>query len=310
MANHIRQLTIWDSRLDPAEAEVWITVRPASLTSTTQVRGRLMGPRCPYASTVEVAYHLREHSREYETTGEPRLVMRVIIPEASFWDPESPFLYQGPVELWQTGQRCDQVKVRHGLRVIQWGPRGLRVNGRPFTIRGVARNECSEEEALRLHQAGYNTLLAPVSAETAGLWDIGDRFGFLMLGRIKGKEQLAQTQVLAGHPSHLGWLVDAALLQIPPFDQEPSLVTSVLPGYLHAARPFVGVELKQVPVSGSLPPGMSFVTYRVELAPALGEISSFPEPKILLGGQGTGPGGSERIIPPPPGVLGWIDSNP
>src|SRR5579864_8804454 len=122
MTNRIHHIRVTDTRLDPAEAEVCIGVYPERLTSVTQVRGRLVGPRCPYATTVEVAYPLRELSREYESTGTPRLILRVVIPEASFWDPESPFLYRGPVELWEGGQRCDLVQVTHGLRTLGLGP--------------------------------------------------------------------------------------------------------------------------------------------------------------------------------------------
>src|SRR5262245_50368134 len=119
MENRIRTVRVLDARLDPVEAEVWVTVEPERLTSTTQVRGRLMGPRCPYSTTLEVAYPLREHSRQYESEGPPRLTLRAIIPEPGLWDPQSPFLYQGPLELWQCDQRCDQVQVRHGLRLVR-----------------------------------------------------------------------------------------------------------------------------------------------------------------------------------------------
>jgi len=60
--NRIKRVSIFCAAATPAEAEMWISVYPVSLTSTTQVRGRLMGPRCRYASTVEVAYPLREQS--------------------------------------------------------------------------------------------------------------------------------------------------------------------------------------------------------------------------------------------------------
>jgi hypothetical protein len=235
--------------------------------------------------------------------------MRVIIPEPSFWEPESPFLYQGPVELWQNGQRCDQAQITRGLRVIQRGPRGLRLNGRLFTIRGVACKQCSEEEAYRLHQASTNTLLAPVTPETAALWDIGDQFGFLMLGRIAAKEQLSQAQALAGHPSSLGWLLDPDFLQIPLFDQAPSLVTDALPRYEPGERSFVGIELKRPPAPGSLPRGISFVACPEELAPALDEIVDFPGAKIILGKQGPATDASDGEAAPLPGVLGWIASS-
>src|SRR4051812_27257434 len=97
--NQIRVITVFPQLHDPAEPEVWITVTPAFQTPTTDVRGRLMGPRCHYASTVEVAYPLRPFARPPE--GLPALARRVVIPEASLWEPQCPFLYQGPVELWE-----------------------------------------------------------------------------------------------------------------------------------------------------------------------------------------------------------------
>ena len=59
MPNRIRQLRLLDRSLTPNEAEVWVFVEAESMSATTEVRGRLMGPSCPYASTVDVAYPLR-----------------------------------------------------------------------------------------------------------------------------------------------------------------------------------------------------------------------------------------------------------
>src|SRR5438105_4753176 len=187
MTNRIRELRLHDQLDDPAEAEAWLSVIPENITPTTEVRGRLVGPRCHYASTVEVAYPVRPFVRR--PPGLPGLAARVIIPEASLWEPESPFLYQGPIELWEDGKLCDQVQVRHGLRTLRLTPRGLRLNGRPLTIRGVAQEECTEEDARRLREQGCNTLLAHVSAGPVGLWDAVDRLGFLVIGRVGGSEE-------------------------------------------------------------------------------------------------------------------------
>jgi beta-galactosidase/beta-glucuronidase len=46
----------------------------------------------------------------------PHLEFRVIIPEASWWEPKTPFLYEGPVELWQDGVLCDRREISHGIR--------------------------------------------------------------------------------------------------------------------------------------------------------------------------------------------------
>ena len=85
--------------LNPAEAEIWITAHPTERHADLELRGRLMGPRCPYATTVEVAYALRPCPRSVADSGQT--AARVLIPEPNFWEPQSPFLYRGPVELWQ-----------------------------------------------------------------------------------------------------------------------------------------------------------------------------------------------------------------
>src|SRR5262249_16773364 len=100
MANRIKHYRILVGPATPTDAWIGISVYPERLTSVTQVRGRLVGPRCPFATTVEVAYPTREQSREYETTGTPKIMLRVIIPEPNLWEPETPFLYQGPLELF------------------------------------------------------------------------------------------------------------------------------------------------------------------------------------------------------------------
>jgi hypothetical protein len=110
MSNRIRDVQVTQRRWDAAEAELWITVTPEQLTPTTDLRGRLVGPRCPGVSTVEVAYALRPlpHSGADPTA----LTARVIIPDPLVGEPNRPFYYEGPVELWQDGQKCDEAPVR------------------------------------------------------------------------------------------------------------------------------------------------------------------------------------------------------
>src|SRR5262245_31501700 len=118
MSNRITRLFVHDGHLTPAQADVLVSVYPAEVTSTPQVRGRLRGPSCPYATTVEVASPLREFSREYAATGVPHITVRAIIPEPNWWHPDTPFVYRGPLELWQSDQCCERVELTHGLRVM------------------------------------------------------------------------------------------------------------------------------------------------------------------------------------------------
>jgi Glycosyl hydrolases family 2 len=185
MSNRIRHIQIDNICLVPAEAELRLSVELEQVTPTTEVRGRLMGPRCPYSSTVEIAYPLRP-ARECEPG---QLAYRVIIPEANLWDPVSPFLYEGPVELWEDGHRVDEVHVSHGLRSLTVGARGLRINGRPFQLRGREVEHVTEAQLRAWRTEGINLLLSR-SGENTDLWRLADRLGFLVL--IRGEPPRAE----------------------------------------------------------------------------------------------------------------------
>jgi hypothetical protein len=92
-------------RLDPTVAELHIIF--ADLPAEVEVRGRLMGPRCPGVSTVEVAYHLRSHRPG---------VYQVLIPEPVWWSEERPCTYDGMVELRRHGAHVGTIAVSVGIR--------------------------------------------------------------------------------------------------------------------------------------------------------------------------------------------------
>jgi hypothetical protein len=202
MTNRILSLDVRDVSLVPAEAVVRVAVVPERLDTGTEVRGRLMGPRCRFASTVEVAYHLRPVGGGDAGS----VTSRVVIPEASFWDPQSPHLYAGPVELWQGGERQEVVTVRHGLRHLALGPRGLRLNGHLLSLRGRRVTQLDDDAALALRLAGYNLAVAPVASETRAIWEVADRIGLFVLGRLLRPGDEALKGELSRHPSCLGWL--------------------------------------------------------------------------------------------------------
>jgi DNA-binding CsgD family transcriptional regulator len=174
MSNRILQVQVREHSLDPAQAELWITASAEHVTPATELRGSLAGPRCLYAATVEIGYPLRPFMRRRE--GMEGLSARVVIPEPSLWEPQCPFVYQGTVELWQDGARCDQVPIRRGLRRVTLGRGGLRVNGRPLALRGRSVDKCDENQIAALHRAvtlaqpeGYVRLFTDEGPPTAAL---------------------------------------------------------------------------------------------------------------------------------------------
>jgi hypothetical protein len=276
MLNRIDQIEVSNRSLIPAEAEVWITVSPEHASPTTEVRGRLMGPRCTYASTIEVAYPLRQLPPGRGPAESPGLVRRVAIPEASLWDPSSPFLYEGPVELWQDGCRCDQVTVRHGLRSFQLTPGGLRVNGRPLPLAGRTVTTLRDEDAQTFRAAGCNLLLTPLETALQSLWDQADRLGFLVLGEITDPDQdtRRKMEVLSRHACCLGWVMNA---------REGTVPTP-------ANRGLLGYRCHEPPAA--VPPGIDFLVGPSKIAPSLAK------PGLPLLVTGTAP------APQPAGVGG------
>jgi hypothetical protein len=114
MNNQIRKTTVEVKRLSAAEAEVWLAAEVNELTPTTELRGKLTGPRCPGVTTVEVAYLLHPLPREDEEAN--RLTVRVLIPEPNLWTEMTPFVYTGRLELWQDGYCVDVTNLAVGLK--------------------------------------------------------------------------------------------------------------------------------------------------------------------------------------------------
>jgi len=83
-------LRVTQQRLSTAEAELHVTVETDDAKG--ELRGRLTGPRCPHAETIELAYPLK-------LMPDSRLLARVIVPEPNLWTAEMPFTYHGVVEL-------------------------------------------------------------------------------------------------------------------------------------------------------------------------------------------------------------------
>src|SRR3954464_14176781 len=91
----------WNPFLDPMKIESPVRVTWEDHPQG-EVRGRFVGPKCTGTTTIEVAYPLRvKESRPGSC------VLEGIIPEPSFWDPETPFYYELVIELWDGLERID-----------------------------------------------------------------------------------------------------------------------------------------------------------------------------------------------------------
>jgi len=114
MQDRIRDVHHQVRSLSPAQAEVWFTVVVEQYAPTMEVRGRVVGPRCPSRTTIEISYPLQRIP--YPPDGTPPLTMRVVIPDPSLWRPDAPYLYHAHLELWRDGERVSEKEFDLGLR--------------------------------------------------------------------------------------------------------------------------------------------------------------------------------------------------
>jgi hypothetical protein len=111
----IQQLTVQQKRLSTAEAELWVFVHVERIDDTTRLIGCLVGPHCATAETVQINYPLKPiHPEGY---ADYVLVGRIVIPEPNFWTPETPFVYEGGVELWHEGKLADVKPIRAAFKL-------------------------------------------------------------------------------------------------------------------------------------------------------------------------------------------------
>jgi hypothetical protein len=267
----------------PSEADVEVVVVPERLTPGTELRGRVMGPRCVHASTIEVAYPFRP----VPTPTAGAMAARTAVPEASLWDPQRPFVYRAVVELWQDGQRCARMERDCGFRTVHLGARGLRWNGWPLTLRGTTRPPATAEEARAARAAGYNLVLDTI--DNRGVWDAAQEYGFVVLARLSLTEEgVRQAEGEGTRACCLGWLVN---------QEELGQADAGLIGRLRTPGALVGVELDHPPTA-PLPEGVSFVVGPEALLPALEGVNL---PRIVWGAGGAA---DNR-----PDVLGRIDTD-
>lgn len=88
--------------------------------------------------TTRVRLHGHRTDQTAETEGNE---IEVRVPNAAFWSPDTPQLYQLQVELLRTGELVDQYTLDIGIRTIRVEGDRLLLNGQPIHLHGFGRHE-------------------------------------------------------------------------------------------------------------------------------------------------------------------------
>jgi hypothetical protein len=271
MAGLLQTLDLQTTRYDPVDAELTFTLPLDQPLEGAELRGRLNGPRCAYTETIEIAFPLKP------VPGEAGLLRsRVVIPEASSWDPSTPFLYEGAVELWHAGQVLERTNVSHGLRHLLMKKASLILNGQRFRLKGQAIDALTADTAKPTREAGINLLLANATMDNADVWAQADRLGFFVLGQVDGGDDELLWRIESVHAHHtscFGWVLPQHLTRHPQLWHN---AMSLLHG--QRRRHLIGVQVEELPL-GVLPGHVSFIVCERRQLEELGEL---PIPRIVL----------------------------
>jgi beta-glucuronidase len=171
----------------------------ADLTVETDIRGNagLVGVRMRRddADPVRARLTLRGHgepvSVELDIASQGAAVLEV--PQAAFWSPGSPALYDLIVELEADGRSFDRYVLPVGIRTIRVEGDRLLLNGRPVYLRGFSRHEdfpvagrglvpaiIIKDYAL-MEWIGANSFRTSHYPYSEQMMDLADRLGFMVI---------------------------------------------------------------------------------------------------------------------------------
>jgi hypothetical protein len=115
------------------------------------------------------------------------------IPSAQLWSAETPELYECRVTLWENGEIIDEATEVFGIRLVEWSPKGLFINGKETLLRGGCVHHDngilgarsfpeSEDRRVRiLKQAGFNAIRSSHNPASAAMLEACDKHGVYMI---------------------------------------------------------------------------------------------------------------------------------
>jgi beta-glucuronidase len=139
---------------------------------------------------------LSHHGKEYSTTAnrvEQATTLELSIPNALFWAPSTPNLYQMSIQLLYKGEQVDLYTMPVGIRTIKIEGNQLLLNGKPIYLQGFCRHEDFPiigrgyqpavliKDLALMKWTGANSFRTSHYPYAEQTMDLADRMGFLII---------------------------------------------------------------------------------------------------------------------------------
>lgn len=189
-------LDVFYGELTTARAMVYARLEGLENTDGLSLSGFVRGPRCFYSTTLPATYRLRDAGPG------PSLLAKALVPDPSYWSPETPHIYDVTVEL-RKGPDIIASEVRQiGFKPLGISGRFFTWEGKPWVMRGVTtrHGDVASIESWRDCSAALVGVCIPdaqlreASEKGVLCFDIGD-------GNCSQTEYLCEARRFARFPS-------------------------------------------------------------------------------------------------------------
>lgn len=137
--NLLDNLDVFYGELTPARATVYARLEGLQNSEGLTLSGFVRGPRCYYSKTLPATFRLLDAGPG------PSLLAKSLIPDPSYWSPETPHIYDVTVEL-RKGADVIASEVRQiGFKPLGISGRFFTWEGKPWILRGISTSSAREK---------------------------------------------------------------------------------------------------------------------------------------------------------------------
>ncbi|HWA97289.1 MAG TPA: hypothetical protein VG713_02305 [Pirellulales bacterium] len=151
---HELPLEVFHGEVNSAEARIY--VRAAASAAGVRVGGRIVGPFCEYARTLQTSVRLVDRGDHGGALAE------TVLPDPCFWTPELPFLYRAEIELTRDATTIAAGTRTFAIRRLATQGDHLSFDGRRWVLRAVDRSlDCESPWSAWRSQSAACAIHAP-----------------------------------------------------------------------------------------------------------------------------------------------------